>query len=83
MVRGTGEVNPLYGTAHEFFGDNMESSSWLSKGEKGSVKEYVDQIHEYINVTSVPQGTKNFGIVPLDEDITQKQGVKIIGVDCG
>ena len=30
-----------------------------------------------------PQGTKNFGIVPLDEDITQKQGVKIIGVDCG
>jgi putative methanogenesis marker protein 14 len=82
MVRGTGEVDPLYGSAGEFFGDKIETG-WLSKGEKGVVKEYVDQIHDYINISVVPRGTTNFGIVPLDEDISAKQGVTIIGVDSG
>ena len=82
MVRGTGEVNPLYGSAHEFLGDKIETG-WLSKGEKGIVKEYVDQIHEYINISVVPRGTSHFGIVPLDEDISSKAGVTIIGVDSG
>jgi putative methanogenesis marker protein 14 len=82
MVRGTGEVNPLYGSAHEFFGDKVETG-WLSKGEKGVVKEYVDQIHDYIDISVVPHGTKKFGIVPLDEDISSKTGLTIIGVDSG
>ncbi|HVP94225.1 MAG TPA: methanogenesis marker 14 protein [Methanoregulaceae archaeon] len=82
MVRGTGEVDPLYGSAYEFFGDKIETG-WLSKKEKGVIKKYVDQIHDYITISTVPRGTKNFGIVPLDEDISSRTGITIMGVDSG
>lgn len=82
MVRGTGEVDPRFGSAQEFFGRNLETG-WLSKHEKGTVKEYVDQIHDYINITVVPRGTTQFGIVPLDKDISTRAGITIIGVDSG
>lgn len=82
MVRGTGEVDPNLGTAYEFFGDQIETG-WFSKGEKGEVKNYVDRIHEYIDVSVIPRGTDHCGIVPVDEDITAHTGVTLIGIDCG
>jgi putative methanogenesis marker protein 14 len=82
MVRGSGEVDPNLGCAQEFFGDQIETG-WLSKREKGAIKDYVDQVHEYINVSVVPRGVDHYGIVPVDDDITAHTGVTLIGVESG
>ena len=82
MARGTGEVDPTYGCAYDLLSDEIETGLF-SKDEKGIIKDYVDKIHESINVSVVPHGTKIFGNVPIDEDITKNTGITVIGVDSG
>jgi putative methanogenesis marker protein 14 len=82
LARGTGVVDPVYGCAHDLFGDSIETGMF-SKNEKGIIKDYVDQIHEYITVSVVPRGVASFGCVPIDEFITENTGITVIGVDCG
>jgi len=82
LARGTGQVDPVHGCAHDLFGDTIETGMF-SKNEKGIVKDYVDQIHENISVAVVPRGVSSFGNVPIDEFITENTGITVIGVDCG
>ncbi len=82
LTRGTGEVDPVYGCTHDLFGDTIETGMF-SKNEKGVIKECVDQIHDYINVSVVPRGVASCGNVPIDEFITENTGITVIGVDCG
>lgn len=82
LVRGTGAVDPIYGSAHDLLSDTIETGMFI-KSEKGPVKDYVDQIHEHISIGVLPRGVASCGNVPIDEDITQNTGVTVIGVDCG
>ncbi len=82
LARGTGVVDPVYGCTYDLFGDIIETGMF-SKNEKGIIKDYVDQIHEFISVSVIPRGVASCGNVPIDEFITDNTGITIIGVDCG
>lgn len=82
MVRGTGEVDPIYGCARDFFGDESVIAT-LPKRQTGVVKEYMNQIHDYLKICVIPRGTTHFGKVPVDENISENTGMVMIGVDCG
>lgn len=82
LVRGTGKVDPNVGNAREFFGDEIVTGIF-SKKESGVIREYVDSVHELINVSEVTHHHDHFGLVPIDPAIAENQRIKIIGVDAG
>ncbi len=82
MVRGTGEVDPRTGSARDFFGDAMVSSTF-SKHESAKVQDYVDQVMDMMQIEVVLPKSDHFGLVPISPQIAENSGITIIGCDCG
>lgn len=82
MVKGTGKVDKQFGTAHDFFSDEMVSG-FFSKKESSVCKDYAKKVHNLIDVEIVPHHRKKYGQVPIDYEIAKNENLKIIGVDCG
>ncbi|MCQ1537557.1 methanogenesis marker 14 protein [Methanocalculus taiwanensis] len=82
LTRGTGEVDPIIGTAREFFGDNI-ISGYFSKKESKRIRNYVDSVHELIKVEEVAHNHTHVGLVPIDPSIAENMKIKIFGVDAG
>lgn len=82
LVKGTGKVDKKFGSAHEFFGDEIKTG-FFSKKESSLCKNYSKKIHDLIQVEIVPHHRKKYGQVPIDPQIAENEKIAIIGVDCG
>ncbi|MHA1576590.1 MAG: DUF2114 family protein, partial [Candidatus Thorarchaeota archaeon] len=74
-VRGSGLVDPILGSVLD-----------ISRLKKTSVEidsELVTRVHNTIQATLVPKGTKRFGTVPVNTDAAEEANVRILGVDVG
>lgn len=80
LVRGTGQVKEGTGTALDLFGD--KSFGGFSKKSK-VVNEYVERIHDLIDIRIVPTDRTRFGMVPVCADLAAKSGIAMIGCDAG
>jgi putative methanogenesis marker protein 14 len=80
LVRGTGQVKEGTGTALDLFGD--KSFGGFSKKSK-VVNDYVERIHDLIDIRIVPSDRTRFGMVPVCADLAAKSGIAMIGCDAG
>lgn len=82
LAKGTGKVDKKFGTAQEFFGEEI-TTGFFSKKESVLSRNYSDKIHQLVHVEVVPHHRKKFGQVPIDPQIAENEKISIIGVDCG
>ncbi|MDD1725135.1 MAG: methanogenesis marker 14 protein, partial [Methanospirillum sp.] len=82
LVKGTGKVHKQFGSAHEFFGEEMVTG-FFSKKATAVCRDYSAKIDRLITVEVVPHHLKRYGQVPIDPVIADNEKIAIIGVDCG
>jgi putative methanogenesis marker protein 14 len=83
IIKGTGLVDPRTGTALDIFGDRSVISEFSLKGQSDTVKNYVRQCHEFIDIRIVPPERRRFGRVPVYADVAKESGIALIGCDAG
>jgi putative methanogenesis marker protein 14 len=83
IIKGTGLVDPVTGTALDIFGDRSIVAEFSLKGQSDTVKEYVRRCHELIDIRVVPPERRRFGRVPVYADVAKESGVALIGCDAG
>lgn len=82
LIKGTGKVDSQKGTALEVFKNNSIGKLGLMlKG--GKIKDYANQIHQYIKIEKVPTNFKRYGSVPVNPSAAESMGVVLIGCDVG
>jgi putative methanogenesis marker protein 14 len=82
IVRGTGLVEDVKGTALDLFSEKSIISSF-SRRKSSIVLDYEEQAHKHIDIRIVPPERDHFGMVPVCADIAKESGVAMIGSDCG
>jgi putative methanogenesis marker protein 14 len=83
IIKGTGLVDSRTGTALDIFGDRSVVSEFSLKGQSYTVREFVGQCHELIDIRIVPPDRRRFGRVPVYADVAKESGVALIGCDAG
>jgi putative methanogenesis marker protein 14 len=82
LIKGTGKVDAKKGTALEIAQNvSLGKVSLMLKGKQ--IKEYSQNIHQYIRIEKVPQGFKRYGSVPVNPKAAEEIGVVLIGCDVG
>jgi len=83
IIKGTGLVDPQTGTALDVFGDRSVISDFTLKGQSDTVRSYVKQCHEFIDIRIVPPERRRFGRVPVYADVAKESGVALVGCESG
>jgi putative methanogenesis marker protein 14 len=77
VVQGTGLVDRHTGATLDIFTPQ-------SKADYGKeAREYADQIDEVVVIEKVPSGRTKYGLVPVNPQAAQQNGVVLIGCDAG
>jgi putative methanogenesis marker protein 14 len=77
VVQGTGLVDRQTGATLDIFTPQ-------AKADYGKeAREYADQIDEVVVIEKVPSGRTKYGLVPVNPQAAQQNGVVLIGCDAG
>jgi putative methanogenesis marker protein 14 len=77
VVQGTGLVDRRSGAALDIFKADVEPDY------VHDARAYAERIDELITIDKVPKGRKKYGMVPVNPEAAEKNGVVLIGCDAG
>ena len=82
MIKGTRTVDVILGTALDVF-DEKKTDILTLKLKGKMIREYAENILDYIIIEKVPQSRKRYGSVPVNPKAADEIGVILIGCDVG